>query len=413
MDFEQKLNIDDYRYILPEERIAWYPLPDRDMSKLLLMYQGKLSTCLFRDLPTLLPSGSLLLFNDTRVIRARMLFRKETGARIEIFFLNPVEPSHDHEVAFASGSPAVWECIIGNARRWKEGDLTLQFSCEGVSTTLRARLAEKGHSSSRVALSWEPATMPLASILEAAGHIPLPPYINREDEPDDNIRYQTVYARHDGSVAAPTAGLHFTPQMLATLAENGVEQAKITLHVGAGTFKPVTSKEISTHVMHKEEIIIRRELLEKLISHKSPVIPVGTTSVRSIESLYWYGVRVFQGKEALSARFTVQQWEPYHYGASERPDASTVFSHLLEQMREQNLNALHGTTSLIIVPGYRFAVTDGLITNFHQPASTLLLLVAALTGNNWKRAYEYALENGFRFLSYGDACLFLKTKAAP
>lgn len=403
----KEINTEDFRYDLPRERIALYPVAERDTSKLLVMKDGHISTAVFRDLPELLPENALLLFNNTRVVRARVLFTKPTGAHIELFFLNPLLPSHDHEIAFGSGSPVVWECIIGNARKWKDGNLTLCFPCEGHDTMLSARLMSRGNESSQVELSWEPAHLPLSAIFEAVGHVPLPPYIQRGDEPEDAGRYQTVYARHDGSVAAPTAGLHFTEKVLENLKTKGIPQEKITLHVGAGTFKPVSTETIADHVMHREEIIASRQLLESLSHHQGPVIPVGTTSVRSVESLYWFGVRQMKSQEAIPEHFSVQQWEPYRYGAEQLPAAQEVFGHLADEMAALNLEMLRGDTSLMIVPGYRFAVTKGLITNFHQPGSTLLLLVSALIGENWKKAYQYALDHDFRFLSYGDACLFI------
>ncbi len=402
------LSLSDYLYHLPKERIALYPVADRDTSKLLVMKDGHISTAVFRDLPELLPENALLLFNNTRVVRARVLFAKPTGAHIEIFFLNPLLPSHDHEIAFGSGSPVVWECIIGKAKKWKDGVLTLCFPCEGHDTMLSTRLLSRGNESAQVELSWEPAHLPLSTVFEAVGHVPLPPYIKRADEPEDAGRYQTVYARHDGSVAAPTAGLHFTEEVLENLKTKGIRQEKITLHVGAGTFKPVSTETIADHVMHREEIIASRLLMESLSHHQGPVIPVGTTSVRSVESLYWFGVRQMKSSELIPEHFSVQQWEPYRYDAGQLPQAQEVFGHLAAEMAAQKFEYLRGDTSLMIVPGYRFAVTKGLITNFHQPGSTLLLLVSALIGENWKKAYQYALNNDFRFLSYGDACLFLR-----
>ncbi|HRZ43504.1 MAG TPA: S-adenosylmethionine:tRNA ribosyltransferase-isomerase [Bacteroidales bacterium] len=404
---QELINPNDYQYDLPKERIAQYPLEQRDLSKLLVMRNGEISEEVFRNLPEMLPGNALLLFNNTRVIRARVLFTKPTGAQIEIFFLNPLLPSHDHEIAFGSGSPVVWECIIGNAKKWKTGDLTLCFPCEGHDTTLVARLVNRGDESSQVELSWEPAHLTLASVFEAVGHVPLPPYIQRADEPEDAGRYQTVYARHDGSVAAPTAGLHFTEEVLEQLNVKGIRQEKITLHVGAGTFKPVSTETIANHVMHREEIIASRQLLESLSHHEGPVIPVGTTSVRSVESLYWFGVGLMRSREAIPEHFSVQQWEPYRYDAEQLPQVQEVFGYLAAEMATQKIEYLRGDTSLMIVPGYRFAVTKGLITNFHQPGSTLLLLVSALVGGAWKKAYQYALEHDFRFLSYGDACLFI------
>jgi S-adenosylmethionine:tRNA ribosyltransferase-isomerase len=402
----QEIKADNYRYDLPKERIAQYPPAQRDLSKLLVMRNGKISEEVFWNLPELLPENALLLFNNTRVVRARVLFAKPTGAQIEVFFLNPLLPSHDHEIAFGSGSPVVWECIIGHAKKWKDGDLTLSFPCEGYNTTLLARLLSRSTESAQVELSWEPAHLPLSAVFEAVGHVPLPPYIQRGDEPEDAERYQTVYARLDGSVAAPTAGLHFTEEMLERLKAKGIRREKITLHVGAGTFKPVTTS-LAEHVMHREEIIALRQLPEALSHHQGPVIPVGTTSVRSVESLYWFGVRLMRSHEAIPEHFSVQQWEPYGYDIEELPPAQEVFGYLAAEMAAQNIEMLHGDTSLIIVPGYRFALTNGLITNFHQPGSTLLLLVSALIGDHWKKAYQYALDHDFRFLSYGDACLFM------
>jgi S-adenosylmethionine:tRNA ribosyltransferase-isomerase len=291
--------------------------------------------------------------------------------------------------------------------KWKEGELELLFPYNGDEVTLRADLVAKGRDSSQVRLTWDRPEIPLADIFESVGHIPLPPYIDRYDEPSDAERYQTVYARHDGSVAAPTAGLHFTPAMLSELTAQGIRQEKITLHVGAGTFRPVSAATITDHVMHREEIVIHRELLCSLVQHPGAVIPVGTTSVRSIESVYWYGLRAMRKQEPLAEHFSVEQWEPYDYSVSEQLSYREVYSWLLRGMKERGITTLRGDTRLIIVPGYRFAVTNGLITNFHQPGSTLLMLVAALVGDRWKDAYRYALENDFRFLSYGDACLFL------
>lgn len=396
-----------FRYELPKDRIALYPLAERDLSKLLVMESDAIISSEFRNLSAHLPSGAMLLFNDTKVIRARMVFHKVTGAAIEVFFLNPLEPSTDHEIAFSQGSPAVWECVIGNARKWKEGELLLHFMCNGASVTLCAELLSKGRDSARVRLSWDPSDIPLADIFEAVGHIPLPPYIDRADEPLDAERYQTVYALHDGSVAAPTAGLHFTTSVLSDLASRGIRQEKITLHVGAGTFRPVSADSVADHVMHREEIVIHRQLLEALVHHPGVVIPVGTTSVRSIESVYWYGLRAILKQEPLAAHFSVAQWEPYGYSVSELLPYRELFSWLLRAMDEQGFTTLRGDTSLMIVPGYPFAVTAGLVTNFHQPGSTLLMLVAALVGERWKEAYRFALDNDFRFLSYGDACLFL------
>lgn len=403
------INIDEYRYDLPKDRIALYPHNYRDGSKLLVVKENSIYDSFFNEIPRHLPQNSLLIFNITKVIRARILFKKETGAVIELLLLNPVEPSENIEITFGSASPAIWNCLIGNAKKWKSGDLSLQFDCEGIKTELTASLIKKGSEVSQVKFSWEPDQIPLASIFEAIGHIPLPPYISREDEPVDAVRYQTVYAKNDGSVAAPTAGLHFTDEILKELSEKGIDQSNITLHIGAGTFKPVIHKKIIEHVMHSEEIVADTILMQKIIEHDGIVIPVGTTSVRSVESLYWHGLRSILTNEPLTEDFSVDQWEPYNYKRSDLLPAKEVFSYLLKKMRSKGIERLKGETKLIIVPGYEFAVTNGLITNFHQSKSTLLLLVAALIGDTWGKAYRHALENNYRFLSYGDACLFLKS----
>ena len=398
----KNISIDEYDYPLPEERIAKYPLAERDASKLLVLKDDKIQASQFRYIGDFLPPKALLVFNETKVIRARLRFQKETGSHIEIFCL---EPDDDYQIAFSSRSPVRWKCLVGNSKRWREGRLRLPLAVQGREVTLVADRVAKNDQYSDIEFSWAPEEIPFATILEAAGEIPLPPYLNREAEPEDRDRYQTVFARYDGSVAAPTAGLHFTKPLLEQLSHRGFELDEVTLHVGAGTFKPVSTATIGEHAMHSETIVVRKSLLENLIRHiGSPVIPVGTTSTRTLESLYWIGMMLAEQGMALRT-LHVGQWYPYetHRSLTARESLENIVAYL----DAQRLTHLEATTALMIAPGYRMRIITGLITNFHQPKSTLLLLVSALIGERWKEAYRFALDNGFRFLSYGDSCLFL------
>lgn len=394
--------IEKYDYPLPEERIAKYPLAERDASKLLVLKDGKIQASQFKHIGDYLPPKALLVFNETKVIRARLRFQKATGSHIEIFCL---EPDDDYQVAFSSPSPVRWRCLVGNSKRWREGSLQLPLLVNGTEVVLNADRKEKNDQYSEIEFSWTPSALPFASILEAAGEIPLPPYLNREAEPEDRDRYQTVFARYDGSVAAPTAGLHFTKPLLEQLTKEGFELDEVTLHVGAGTFRPVASATIGEHAMHSETIIVRKSLLENLIRHLgSPIIPVGTTSTRTLESLYWIGMMLQE--QGMSLRtLHVEQWYPYE----SHPELPTrkALQNLVDYMDQHQLTRLEASTALMIAPSYQMRVITGLITNFHQPKSTLLLLVSALIGDRWKDAYQFALDHGFRFLSYGDSCLFL------
>ncbi|MCR5444679.1 MAG: S-adenosylmethionine:tRNA ribosyltransferase-isomerase [Bacteroidales bacterium] len=394
----QALRIEDYNYPLPDERIARYPLAERDHSKLLCLKGDAISEHHFYDLPDLLPAGARLVFNDTRVIHARLLFHKETGAVIEIFCLEP----HDMDVteAFAQREQCTWTCFIGNNKKWKEGTLTLPFTVHGSTFTIQATRREAVGNAWVVEFNWT-GGMSFSEAIEAAGVIPLPPYLGREAEADDATRYQTVYAHHDGSVAAPTAGLHFTPELLERLRRQGFTTDYVTLHVGAGTFKPVSTPTIGEHEMHSEHVVVDRSLIETLQRHDRPLVAVGTTSVRTLESLYWYGVRLQQEPDRP---MQVGQWDPYTFAPVSLEDA---LDNVLRQLDSQHTDTLVGATQLMIAPGYRYRVVDGLVTNFHQPKSTLLLLVSALIGDRWRECYRFALDHGFRFLSYGDSCLFL------
>ena len=396
------ISIDTYDYPLPEERIAKYPLPERDASNLLVLKDNEIKKSQFKHIGDFLPQDALLVFNETKVIRARLQFHKATGSRIEIFCL---EPEKDYQVAFSATSPVRWKCLIGNSKRWKEGKLSMELTVGGKPVVLNAERVFQNDQYAEIEFSWTPATLPFASVLEAAGEIPLPPYLHRDAEPDDRDRYQTVFARYDGSVAAPTAGLHFTQPLIAALREQGFVFDEVTLHVGAGTFKPVATDTIGEHAMHSETIVVRKSLIQNLISHfGKPIIPVGTTSTRTLESLYWIGVMLKeQGMELRPLH--VEQWYPYEDHAP--LTAAEALQNIVDYLDKHALTRLEASTALMIAPSYTMRVITGLITNFHQPKSTLLLLVSALIGERWKDCYRFALDNGFRFLSYGDSCLFL------
>lgn len=398
----KNLSIDEYDYPLPEDRIAKYPLAERDASKLLVLKDGKLQASQFKHIGEFLPEKALLVFNETKVIRARLQFQKETGSHIEIFCL---EPDQDYQIAFSSPSPVRWKCLVGNSKRWRDGLLQMKLSAQGQEVILSAERVERNDQYSEIEFSWTPASLPFATVLEAAGEIPLPPYLHRDAEPEDRDRYQTVFARYDGSVAAPTAGLHFTKPLLEQLKASSFELDEVTLHVGAGTFRPVATPTIGEHAMHSETVIVRKSLIQNLLNHLGgSIIPVGTTSTRTLESLYWIGMMLQEDGTALRD-LHVNQWYPYE----SHPDLSTgeALQLIVNYLDQHQLTRLEASTALMIAPSYKMKVITGLITNFHQPKSTLLLLVSALIGDRWKEAYRFALDNGFRFLSYGDSCLFL------
>lgn len=402
MNDVKHISIEEYDYPLPEERIAKYPLPERDASKLLVLKDNEIQASQFKHIGEFLPKEALLVFNETKVIRARLQFHKVTGSRIEIFCL---EPEKDYQVAFSAVSPVRWKCLIGNAKRWKEGKLSMDLTVGGQPVVLSAERISQNDQYAEIEFSWTPENLSFASVLEAAGEIPLPPYLHRDAEPDDRDRYQTVFARYDGSVAAPTAGLHFTQPLIASLREQGFGFDEVTLHVGAGTFKPVSTETIGEHAMHSETVIVRKSLIQNLIEHfGKPIIPIGTTSTRTLESLYWIGVMLKE--QGLELRpLHVEQWFPYEEHAP--LSTSEALQQVLDYLDKHNLTRLEASTALMIAPSYKMRVITGLITNFHQPKSTLLLLVSALIGERWKDCYRFALDNGFRFLSYGDSCLFL------
>jgi S-adenosylmethionine:tRNA ribosyltransferase-isomerase len=400
----RNISINDYDYNLPPDRIAQHPVEERDGSKLLVYKDNKISKDIFRNINEYLPAGSLLIFNNTRVIRARILFQKHSGARIEILCLEPLLPS-DYSMSFGSEQPVEWKCIVGNLKKWKSGILSTTFEYDGRSHTLNAEKLNSEGEAWRIRFSWDAAAS-FAEVIELTGHIPLPPYINREDEKNDSERYQTVYSKINGSVAAPTAGLHFTGDVFSRIGKMGIDTAEVTLHVGAGTFQPVKADNIIDHEMHCEHFSVETSLIEKLTVKEGKIIPVGTTSVRTLESLYWLGVKLIQNKETELTDFSLGQWEAYEMPQNVSADDS--LKALRKFLKKKKLKFLSASTSIMIVPGYQFRMTDGIITNFHQPRSTLLLLISAWTGKKWKDLYLYALENGFRFLSYGDSSLLLK-----
>ena len=408
----QNITIEDYNYPLPDERIAKYPLSERDASKLLVLKDNKIQSSYFKNIGDFLPEDSLLIFNETKVVRARLQFTKESGASIEIFCLEPITGNGDYQLAFSSNSPSEWKCLVGNSRRWKNDRLSLDINVrqqDNKTTRQQAKLyaerIDKNDNYSVVRFSWEPSHLSFAEILEAAGEIPLPPYLHREAEASDRERYQTVFAKYEGSVAAPTAGLHFTNELIQNLKDNGISFEEVTLHVGAGTFRPVSSETIGEHEMHSETIAVKKSCIENLIKNcNKTIIPVGTTSMRTLESIYWIGLMLME--EGLEERrLHLNQWFPYKERES-LPSAEESLSTIVKYLETNNLSELHASTALMIAPSCNIKVAKALITNFHQPKSTLLLLVSALIGERWKDVYQYALDNDFRFLSYGDSCFF-------
>jgi len=400
-----EIHIEDYHYDLPEERIAKYPLPERDASKLLHYVDGQVSEHVFRDLPSLLPEKALMVFNDTKVVPARLHFLRPTGAHIEIFCLEPVDPV-EYNTAFAATEQTVWKCVIGNAKRWKADILDL-YNPEGDPTVcamgLQATLLERDGQTGSVRFTWKDGS-PFSRVLERCGTIPIPPYLNRESEAIDTERYQTLYARIRGSVAAPTAGLHFTERVLGGIRTKGIDTETVCLHVGAGTFLPVKSSLVSEHPMHREPFVVSRNLLERLARSEGNVIAVGTTSVRTLESLYYVGVSCLEeGRPA-----DVGQWAPY---TREYPyTTEEALGAIIRYLDGEGLRELQVGTRIIIVPGFRFRIVGKMVTNFHQPESTLILLVSAFVGGDWRTIYDYALARGFRFLSYGDSSLLERKK---
>lgn len=414
------IHISDYNYDLPDSRIAKFPVSPRDTSKLLVYRHGEISDDIFYNLPKYLPQKSLMVFNNTKVIQARMHFRKETGALIEVFLMEPAAPT-DYELMFQTRGECSWLCMVGNLKKWKEGSLVRTFDVAGSTINFKATMrrdiidAKSGGTNYWVDFAWDNPLVSFAEILDAVGELPIPPYLNRETQDSDKTTYQTVYSKIKGSVAAPTAGLHFTDKVLAAIDAAGVRREELTLHVGAGTFKPVKSEEIDGHTMHTEYVCVRRDTLQTLLDYDCCAIAVGTTSVRTLESLYYMGVKLEASPDAAEEDLHVCQWEPY-----EKADGTPVGGNLIDGITPQkaisniiawldknNLKTLHSSTQIIIAPGYEYKIVKVLVTNFHQPQSTLLLLVSAFLKGDWRNVYDYALSHDFRFLSYGDSSILI------
>jgi len=414
MNDPRNISIADYTYTLPAELIAHYPLAQRDASKLLVYNKGNITEDIYKHIVEYIPEGSLLVFNNTKVVEARILFRKPTGGQIELFCMEPPAEYGGIAAAMTQKGAVRWKCLIGGASKWKPGQvlhktiaLTSTDKEPPSAITLEARYLGKEDDAFLIQLSWTPAELTFAELLHQAGLIPLPPYIRRPAESSDAERYQTIYARHDGSVAAPTAGLHFTDTVFEALAARHIQHTFVTLHVGAGTFLPVKSPTLSDHTMHVEWIAVTRETISTLLKAlDKPIIPVGTTSARTIESLYWLGLKAMQDPSISPDELIIYQWDAYELPA-QTTSPGTALTALLDWMQQQGLNQLITPTQLLITPGYKWRIAKGLVTNFHQPESTLLLLVASLIGEDWKKVYDYALSHDFRFLSYGDGSLLL------
>ncbi|WP_319501275.1 S-adenosylmethionine:tRNA ribosyltransferase-isomerase [uncultured Draconibacterium sp.] len=403
MNRYKDIKISDYTYNLPDERIAKYPLTERDKSKLLVRQNGTIKQDIFENCANYLPEDAQLVFNNTRVIHARLFFYKETGAKIEIFCLEPVEPA-DYQVAFQETEEVTWKCMVGNSKKWKEGFLSQTFEIDGQAIELTAAKIGQEGNSFHIRFVWN-GGVHFSEIIEHIGQLPIPPYLHRDTEESDEESYQTVYAKIDGSVAAPTAGLHFTDPVIAQLADKNISTNEITLHVGAGTFQPVKSETIEGHTMHHEQVIIPIDILRSFVENPKNIIAVGTTSVRSLESLYWIGLQL-EEKRFNPFHPEVKQWEPYENEA--KISIEKALQNIIYFLAENGEKAIRFSTQIIILPGYDFKLISGMFTNFHQPQSTLLLLISAFLGNKWKEVYDYALANDFRFLSYGDSNLYLK-----
>lgn len=408
----QEIKISQFNYPLPDQRIAKFPMAERDHSKLLLYRHGQVSEDVFYNLPQYLPKGALMVFNNTKVIQARLHFRKSdaegnpTGALIEIFLLEPIAPA-DYEQMFQTTGECTWHCLVGNLKKWKGGELKREVEINGEKVAVFVTKSAS-FDGQNVCFRWTNDTISFAEIINAIGELPIPPYLNRETQESDKTTYQTVYSKIKGSVAAPTAGLHFTEKVLANLDACEIDREELTLHVGAGTFKPVKSEEIGGHEMHTETISVRRQTFEKLLAHQCQAIAVGTTSVRTLESLYYMGLKVIANPEISEDNLHVGQWEPYELeDESRKHSVEECLRALVDYMDRRQINTLHSSTQIIIVPGYKYKIVKMLITNFHQPQSTLLLLVSAFVHGDWKKIYDYALSHDFRFLSYGDSSLLI------
>lgn len=408
----KNIQIIDYNYPLPDERIAKFPKAERDSSKLLIYNKGEISDDTFVNIPEYLPKGEMMVFNNTRVIQARIFFHKITGALIEVFLLEPAQPT-DYELMFQTRGKCSWVCMVGNLKKWKEGKLIREITVGDKTINLSVERKQEVHTGHWIDFEWDDDSVSFAEIIDACGELPIPPYLNRKTEESDKTTYQTVYSKIKGSVAAPTAGLHFTDRVLADLDAHGIEREELTLHVGAGTFKPVKAEFIEGHEMHTEFVSVRKHTIERLLAHEGGCIAVGTTSVRTLESLYYMGVKLILNAECSEEQLHVNQWDPYEGEVAEA--AKTISSvdslrALLAWYEKNDVSVLHSSTQIIIAPGYSYHIVKALVTNFHQPQSTLLLLVSALVGEDWHKVYDYALGHDFRFLSYGDSSLLIPNR---
>lgn len=404
MNTTKQIKIADYDYPLPDERIAKFPLAQRDASKLLLYQQGKIGEEHFYNLPSYIPANSLMVFNNTKVIQARIHMWKETGAHIEVFCLEPASPN-DYVLSFQQTERCSWHCLVGNSNKWKSGILLREVEVKGKKFVFTAERKGEHLTTCLIDFAWDCPEVTFAELLEVIGELPIPPYLNRKSEESDKTTYQTVYSKIKGSVAAPTAGLHFTEPVLNALKANGVDCEEVTLHVGAGTFKPVKSEQIVQHEMHNEYIVVPKQVIEKLILHEGKAIAVGTTSVRTLESLYYVGELISRNPNASSEELHIAQWMPYE--GEHTLSTVEALQKILDYLNRNGMNALHTSTQIIIAPGYSYHIVKTMLTNFHQPKSTLLLLVSAFVGGNWKAIYDFALSHDFRFLSYGDSSLLM------
>lgn len=394
-------SLDKYTYHLPEDRIAKYPLAERDSSKLLKYEKGNISHHQFKDITNLIPENSLLIFNNTKVIAARMFFYKDSGAKIEIFLTEPIEPSSDFQLVLKAKNACTWKCMIGNAKKWKTDDLSMTIEIDRKDLVVKASLLDRAQG--LVKFSWE-GPSEFLEIIEAGGKVPLPPYLNREAEKEDKDRYQTVFSELEGAVAAPTAGLHFTDNILDTFKQQGIKSDYLTLHVSAGTFRPIKESDFTKHPMHNEKIFVNKENIENLLAAEGHIIPVGTTAMRTLESTYWYGVKLLTNE---NADFHIDKMIAYKDKSENHPTRQESLEAILKKMSNNGLTQISGETEIFIYPGYDFKICSGLCTNYHQPGSTLILLVAAFIGEDWKDVYQTALDNEYRFLSYGDTSLLL------
>jgi S-adenosylmethionine:tRNA ribosyltransferase-isomerase len=397
------IKIEDFDYNLPDEKIARYPLKKRDDSKLLIYENGRIRQTIFRYIPDFFDKDELLVFNNTRVIQARLIFKKSTGATVEIFCLEPVYPP-DYQTSLRTHNSVIWHCLIGNAKRWNSGRLEKSFQYHGRKIVLLAEKVESTDTTWKIRFCWQPDYLAFAEVLELAGLVPIPPYLKREPVTDDKILYQTVYSSRDGSVAAPTAGFHFTPEILNRLEKKGVSFSELTLHIGAGTFRPVLATDINHHTMHSEHLYFNKSNVRDLLRLKNRITTVGTTSTRSIETIYWLGCKIKYNKKMNPENLFLDQWEDRNIKPEDETESLET---LLEYAERKAINEFHCVTHLMIVPGYKYHLANRIITNFHQPKSTLLLMISAFIGNDWKKIYGYALSNNFRFLSYGDGSLLM------